>query len=361
MSSNWFLIDDSPEEAAAFARGLSEGDALTIVPMGAQEAAAAISASKFSPSGVLMDVDLSNEPGSQQSGPGMAQDIRVAQQRQVCPGFPIVRFSLREKVSENIGRDSSSDDIFDLKIEKDGLSTPDAQLAAKSQLIGVRTLYDTLSANGAELLQILNLTEDHWCQWGSSAFQSDFDIGDRVHLKAGPLVRMMIHPGLLIDEDMLAVRLGVDRTRSNGWKNLTSELSDYSYRGVAGECFTRWWARGIEDWWQDKLGADAPLAGCTIAQRTELITNIIADIEPLQMPSGSLGERPWRYCLLSKEARQPFTPVDPARAVKVKPRSSMPSWLDPLYAALGIALQNRDDPRLDKEDLKRLQIYAREA
>lgn len=361
MTGDWLLIDDSPEEAASFATGLSKGDALQIVPMGAQAAAVAINAGDFSPSGILMDVDLSNEKGSQQSGPGMAQDIRVAQQKQAVPGFPIVRFSLRNMVLKNIGRDSSSDDIFDLKIEKDGLSTPDAKLAAQAKLIGVRQLYDALSVEGAELLKILGLTEDQWCQWGSTAFQSDFDIGDRVHLKAGPLIRMLIHPGLLIDEVMLASRLGVDLQNSRGWETLTGKLASYTYRGVASECFPRWWARGIEDWWQEELGADAPLAGCTIAQRTELLSATSADLVPLQMPQGSLGDRPWRYCLLSEETQSQFIPVDPARAVKVKPRSSMPSWLDPLYASLGVALQNRDDPRLDKEDLKRLQIYLREA
>lgn len=359
MSSNWLLIDDSPEEAAAFAASLGKGDALKIMHMGAQEAAAAISAGTFSPSGVLMDVDLSNETGSQQSGPGMAQDIRVAQQKRAVSGFPIVRFSLRDKVIENIGNDSSSDDIFDLKIEKEGLSTPDARSAAQAKLIGVRELYDALSVEGAGLLQILGLNEDEWCRWGSTSFQSDFDIGDRVHLKAGPLVRLMTHPGLLIDEEMLAVRLGVDKISSKGWETLVGQLAPYAYRGVADGCFTRWWARGIEDWWQEEIGAERPLAGSTIAQRIELLSAMIADLVPLQMPRGSLGDRPWRYCLLSKESQQ-FMPVDPARAVKVKPRSSMPSWLDPLYAALGIALQNRDDPRLDKEDLKRLQIYIRE-
>lgn len=359
MIADWVLIDDSPQEAAAFADGLSKGDALNIVALSAQEAASAISLGNFSPSGVLMDVDLSNEKGSRQSGPGMAQDIRVAQQKRTLPGFPIVRFSLREKVLENIGHDSSSDDIFDLKIEKDGLSAADARPAAQSKLIGVRALYDALNVEGARLLDVLGLTEEQWYQWGSTDFQSDFDIGDRVHLKASPLVRVMIHPGLLIDEDMLAMRLGVDSSASQGWQTLTDELAAYAYCGVASGCFKRWWARGIEDWWQDKLGADVPLAGCTIAERVELLTAVTADLVPLQMPSGSLGDRPWRYCLLSKEARQQFVPVDPARAVKVKPRSSMPSWLDPLYAALGIALQNREDPTLDKEDMKRLQIYTR--
>lgn len=88
-----------------------------------------------------MDVDLSNEAAGQQSGPGMAEDIRVAQQKQAFSGFPIVQFSIRDKVIENTGHDLSCDDIFEIKIDYDGLNTPDAQSAAQAtppELIAVR-------------------------------------------------------------------------------------------------------------------------------------------------------------------------------------------------------------------------------
>ena len=355
----WLLIDDSPEEAAAFAERLSHGNVLSIDHMSGTEAASALGNGNFAPAGVLMDVDLSNEIGRQHTGPGMSQDMRVAQQKQTIPAFPIVRFSLRHKVLENIGHDPSSDDIFDLKLEKDGLSDVDLCVAAQSKLVGVRQIYDALDAGEADLPKLLGLHNDLWPQWGSSAFQSDFEIGDRVHLKASPLVRMMVHPGLLIEEDILGFRLGVDPVASKGWSSLREKLTGYAYRGISSGCFVRWWARGIEEWWQDKLGAESPLAGCNIAQRVELLSKHFGDLTPLKMPKGSMGERPWRYCLLTKEQRQEIIPVDPSRAVKIKPRSPMPSWLDPLYAALGVALQNRDDPRVDKEDLKRLQHFAR--
>lgn len=355
----WLLIDDSPEEAAAFATRLSHGEMLSIEPVTATHAASALGAGNFSPAGVLMDVDLSNEAGRQQTGPGMSQNMRVAQQNRTIPAFPIVRFSLRHKVLENIGRDSSSDDIFDLKIEKDGLSDDYLCAAAQSKLIGVRKIYDALDAGEADLPKLIGLSDALWAQWGSSDFQSDFEVGDRVQLKAAPLVRMMVHPGLLIEEDILAFRLGVDPTASKGWSSLRGKLADYAYRGVSGDCFVRWWARGVEDWWQDELGAELPLAGCNIAERAALLSKHFVDLTTLKMPKGSMGERPWRYCLLTKEQRQEVIPVDPARAVRMKPRSPMPSWLDPLYAALGVALQNRDDPRVDKEDLKRLQLFAR--
>lgn len=356
--ASWVLIDDSPEEAASFAKGLSCAERLQIVPVGAHDAAEALESGTFAPAGVLVDVDLSNEMGKRQTGPGMSMDMRVAQQKQTLPSFPIVRFSLRDKILENIGRDPSSDDVFDLKIEKDGLSDPQSRESARSKLIGVREVYDALENSTQPLLELIGLDADKWAQWGSTAFESDFEMGDRVYLKASPLIRFMVHPGLLIDEDILAFRLGIDRMGSNGWQDLLERLESYAYKGVASECFTRWWARGIEQWWLEELGADAPLAGCNVEHRVGLLSTRFRGLVPLIMPRGSMGDRPWRYCVLTKELRQELIPVDPSRAPRLKPRTPMPLWLDPLYAALGVALQNRHDTRLDKEDLKRLQPFV---
>ncbi|MCV9936707.1 hypothetical protein OIU35_10065 [Boseaceae bacterium BT-24-1] len=357
--TSWLLIDDSPEEAASFARSLSLAGKLQIDHLSAREATAALDKGQFAPQGVLMDVDLSNEMGQRQTGPGMSQDMRVAQQKRALPSFPIVRFSLRNKILENIGRDPSSDDVFDLKIEKDGLSDERTRLSAQYNLMGVRGIYDALEGADQNLLRLVGLNDVTWQQWGSSSFQADFESGDRIFLKASPIVRMMVYPGLLIDEDILAFRLGINRAASTGWATLLKELADYAYRGIVSDCFVRWWARGIEQWWQDTLHAEAPLAGSSIEQRIALLSGRFGNLVPLTMPKGSMGNRPWRYCLLTREQRQELIPVDPSRAPKLKPRSPMPSWLDPFNAALGVALQNRDDPRLDKDDLRRLQPLVR--
>lgn len=358
---SWLLIDDSPEEARAFAQSLAQEDVLPVEYMSASDAAKALEEGTLNPAGVLMDVDLSNELGPQQTGPGMSQSIRVAQQTQSLPPFPLVRFSYLTKVHEKIGRDSSSDDIFDLKIEKDGLSDPTICDVARSKLKGVRQIYDAFERGEQGFLSVVGLSEELWSLWGNSAFRSDFEVADRVHLRAYPLVRLLVHPGLLIEEAILGYRLGVDTERSSGWPTVIETLSEYAFRGVAKEHFPRWWARGIEQWWQERIGGTLPLAGTEIEQRVELLSKTFSSLVPLTMPQGSMGKRPWRYCLLTWEQRYRLIPVDPARGVKIKPRSPMPSWLDPLYASLGAALQNRNDPRLDKEDLKRLQSYARMA
>ncbi len=295
--ASWLLIDDSPEEAAAFATRLSQENTLPIDRISAHDAASALRGGAFAPAGVLMDVDLSNEMGNQQTGPGMSQDMRVAQQRKQIPAFPIVRFSLRNKVIESIGNDSSSDDIFDLKIEKDGLSEHSICAAAQSKLLGVRKIYDALDSGVDNLPRILGLDADQWSRWGSSAFEADFELGNRVHLKAAPLVRLTVHPGLLIEEDILTFRLGIDPC-SDGWPKLREELTECAYEGIASDCFPRWWARAVEDWWFEKVGAEVPLAGCSVLQRVEHLSRRFSDIAPLQMPKGSMGDRPWRYCLL---------------------------------------------------------------
>lgn len=97
--SSWLLIDDSPQEAKAFAQNLAQEDVLPIEYISASDAAEALGTGTLKPAGVLMDVDLSSELGPQQTGPGMSQSIRVAQQKNLLPPFPLVRFSFVKKFS----------------------------------------------------------------------------------------------------------------------------------------------------------------------------------------------------------------------------------------------------------------------
>lgn len=356
---HWFLIDDSGEEAITFSRELSLGDELRIEPMSAGEAEKNLSGKTLAADGILMDVDLSNETGIRTSGPGMAANIRVGQTRQDLPSFPIVRFSFREKVLLNIGRDSSSDDLFDLKLDKDGISDVSRRANAQRKLIGASEVYEASRASVVDPAKLLELDAEQLAAWAHPAFVSEIERADRPHLIAAPIMRALVHPGLLIDESLLAARLGIDRALSTGWGALLEALSPFAYRGVGSEHFPLWWARGVESWWEETAKADNPLAAISISERTLLLGKQFADIVPLTMPKGSLGDRPWRYCLLTMEMRGEFLPVDPERSVRIIPRSPMPVWLDPLYAALGPSLRNREDVRLNKDDLKRLEHQAR--
>ncbi|WP_342241196.1 hypothetical protein [Inquilinus sp. OTU3971] len=353
----WLLVDDKPDEAEQFARALSVKGMFVVTSIRAKDAEDRLGKGELRPSGVLMDVDLSSETGMRSTGPGMAQNIRVAQQRQSAPSFPIVRFSARARVLENIGHDSSSDDVFDLKIEKDGLSEIARQKVVQRQLFGVTEVYH--AAGGEfDLLTFVGLDDKHWSLWGHLAFEREMANADRPHLKAGRIIRLLVHPGVLIDEDLLAIRLGIDRHQSKSWSQLLDELAPIRYSGVARDHFPRWWARGLEDWWLD-LSPPQPLAGSSIEERHALLTRYHSDLRRLEMPEESPGDRPWRTCLLTLEEREEIIPVDPSKGVRITPRETLPPWMDPFVAVLGRALQSRDDPRLDRADLDRLSRWAK--
>ena len=287
------------------------------------------------------------------TGPGLAQSIRVGQMRGLLPSFPIVRFSAREKVRENIGSDISSDELFDLKIDKDGFAERNRSALVRQQLLGLGEVYAAVQ-NELELESFFNLTTDEWELWGHKAIEDEVSVGHLPYLKAGKLIRVLVHPGILIGDELLAIRLGLDRMRSSNWNELCEFLEPIKYKGVGHACFPRWWARGLEQWWQE-LERDRPLAGTDIANRSASIREVTGlNLAALDMPQGSLGDRPWRTCLLSLENTGESVPVDPARGVRVKPRHSLPGWMDPLVAALGPASRQRDDGRLDRRELERL-------
>lgn len=60
------------------------------------------------------------------------------------------------------------------------------------------------------------------------------------------LKEVVQRPGLLIDEQLLAVRLGVDIEKSNeSWKLLLKEFEAFKYKGIFSETYDRWWFRDI--------------------------------------------------------------------------------------------------------------------
>ena len=350
----WLFVDDSAEDRDSFARALSDNAQVRVTAISGTEARGRLDSDKLSAAGLLMDVDLSNESSGTKSGLGLTADIRAAQHRQVIPSFPIVRFSFREKVDANIGRDSSSDQSFDLKIEKDRISDAGVIEKVQAKLIGLSHVY---AAAETSLFELFGIASETWDLWGNSAFEDQLRVADRTYVRARLVIQALTSPGMLVSEELLATRLGVDHT-SAGWEELCNALEPISYRGVGAVKFPLWWARGLEFWWAE-AGNETPLAGTPISTRHGRLVSAYPSLMPLSMPAGSPGERPWRACELTLEETGGFLPIDPARAVRFKIRPFAPDWLDPTYAALGPALRRGEDPRLDRDDLRRLSAIMR--
>jgi hypothetical protein len=359
----WIFVDDSPDDAAAFADDLRlEPNALDVEVLLPSAAKERLFGQNFVPDGVLMDVDLSYAPGERGSGPGIAQDIRVKQKAHDISEYPVVRFSYREQIKRNVQGDPASDDLFDLKIQKEEVTT--GRDSVKRRLRGIRNIYAQLIAQTPPkpeaLTELLKLDNAELAGWSHQAFHDRLLSALQVatHVGASAFMRSFIlTTGLLISEEVLSFRLGVDAAASGqAWVDVREGLP-FRYSGLASESFDRWWSRGLEDWWFQTVKDECPLVSLSITRRLELLSAKagITGLVPLQMPRGSAGDKPWRLCALTLEDDPPhLIPVDPAESVRLTPRDDLAPWVDPLYAALGPALQAKGDFRLNRQDLERL-------
>jgi hypothetical protein len=358
----WVLVDDSPDEAQSFADQLAKGDyRLAVEVLAPGIARERLLTKTVTPTGVLMDVDLANAPGERGSGPGIAQDMRVKQKAGEINEFPIVRFAARLPVQKNVNGDPGSDDLFDLKILKEEFAAGVASV--QRRLIGLQEVYKGLSGCDYRAKdapnRLLGLDDNDLSRWSHQGFHDRVLSALQVatHVAAGAFMRGFLTPtGLLLSEVVLSYRLGIDSGASGeGWVNLLKQVT-CKYKGIGSEYFPRWWSRGLEDWWFDTIKCERALVSLTINERVETLRKSFGNLVPLRMPEGSAGDKPWRPCALSLEADPPgLVPVDPTEAVRITPRADSPAWTDPMYASLRLALQARDDFRINRVDLTRLQ------
>lgn len=348
----WALIDDMTDEAAALARVLTDGEFDVDVLKGGK-ALEHLSAAAFCWDGVLMDIDLQNESGFTQDGLSLAQLINTEQTRGKLSSFPIVRFSHERKVEEFVGTDSSSDDLFDWALNKEAVEHPDDLPFFRSTLLGLQNIYNTIDRE-IVLSEAVGLTVDQLGTYGHSSFSRGYETLDKAHLRARLVARLLMVPGILIDENLLALRLGIDQATSSGWPQLLDALTDSHYGGVACDFVSRWWARSVELWWEEELKPDDPLNSLNVAERHSLLSKRFADLSPLPLSEESPGDRPWRFCSLAQQETGALLPVDPEFGVPMRPRRPNEGWEDPIYASLGKASQNEGDARLDMGTLERL-------
>ncbi|WP_146022610.1 MULTISPECIES: hypothetical protein [unclassified Pseudomonas] len=354
---NWYLVDDLAEEGVAFASNLSLTGEVQIEYLTPPQARELLLSGSCNPLGILLDVDLTAQAGELGTGPGIAQDLRVKQKAGLVPEFPIVRFAAEPKVRNLIWGDPSSDDLFDLKIQKHEMKNPQWIV---QRLLAIREIYEQLIQYDSLPMLIPNILgsdENTLSRWAHPAFLDRIASAISPHVAANSFIRSFILPtGLLIDEKVLSYRLGIDiESSGSSWAELVNTFS-FNYKGAGGGHFKRWWARGLEDWWYATISNRNALISLTSAQRVEALSTKlnIEGIKSLTLPEGSPGEKPWRACALNLEESGAYVPIDADNGVKVTLGVDMPTWVDPLFASLKSAVQNSADRRISKKDIERL-------
>lgn len=136
-------------------------------------------------------------------------------------------------------------------------------------------------------------------------------------------------PGPLIDENILAARLGIDFKKSSDWSKLKDEyLSAFSYKGVLHEGWNRWWADGLENWWKSQIQIMSPQSR-TAKQRVKLLiekTGLLGlvNAEKQKLAAGTTF---WTKCVITN------LPLDILDGLRVIPETAHLPWQDEQFVS----------------------------
>ena len=287
----------------------------------------------------------------------IAQEIRTRASEKNILEVPIVLLSASDKLRQSYDRDESSHDLFDKIYIKEAVAENARQISI--ELIALEKGYRTISyARNKKypLYKILNL-EKKYTDILDLRLQEIFleEELKPTHKYAQFILKEMIEvPGPLIDEFILAARLGIDIEKSKDWEKLkVNALDSFSYKGPFGEAWCRWWSTLLEKWWESLKGYSEPLPFLNASERVEIIkenTNY-RNLFPAKVIEKGYSSKFWTICQVRNK------PLDPVDGFMIQSKENYP-WQERLYVSKIAALNREQRPKglkvhpFDRESLR---------
>jgi len=250
MTIKYLYIDDQPEDTEGIALGLSVKPKKLkvekpVIPKSWNEQIQFLIDNLKNFGGILLDLKLTVRSGSgdtiKYQSPALAQEMRNLAKEKKIADLPIILCSTDENFKKFY--DNTSQDLFDATFEKEDMN---GDLVIEEFIAYVET-YEAIRKNKADLKKLLDSGDVDISQ-----VQQYFDDLKTVHERAGLLKQVVEPSGILIDEELLAIRLGVNKSKSKDWESLLDELNESSkskYKGVYSNVWQRWWMPLVAKWW----------------------------------------------------------------------------------------------------------------
>ena len=369
---NTFLyIDDDSERVLGTIKGFEQKDFLQIVhnqPQSSWEQQLKFIETKEkenSLDGLILDLrldDYFNEERGKADfrGTSLAQEIRTRQKEGSLKEFPIILFSGNEKLKNSL--ESSGQDLFDLCIEKENMNDT-SYIPFRNKFSALAEGYTEIAKAPNNLSQLLNveiaLIDERFI------FELEKLSNTPIHSISRFLIYEFIEKqGLLINEETLAARLGIDILNSQEWNKVKDSLfkSNAKYAGVFSTGWWRWWMPLVEKWWDDIIQAKTYLRSTPATERVILIKEKlgIQNIVPAKKIDKADSDEFWTIC---KGHNRPLDPVD---GLIVEGQDNLYSWQDVEYVSVDAALRKtkvvnwHNVAKVEEDHLKELQeIYRK--
>jgi hypothetical protein len=300
------------------------------------------------PRGIILDWRLNefaNEAShvDYQSAATLAQDLRTAATDRAPADVPITLWSTRENLKPTYYPDNTPKDLFDRTFDKDTLlqnaSQTGTELCALAE--GYAYLREALATKEVTPNRLLGL--DEAVTWlddrAAFALYPDRDEPPRVHVVAGFILQELImRPGPLLSEGMLAARLGV-AADAKDWPALLERFEPYQYQGPFSSAWPRWWTLGIQRWIAETVPTLKPLNALIAPARVEAIKKATAltglrAAEPIEVGAST------RFSTLCAALDLPLDHLDGVRVFEPEPEA----WQEARYLSIK-AVRERDRMR----------------
>lgn len=282
--------------------------------------------------GILIDLKLSgNQKGDRTAkypGQVLAQAIRTWQTSEdttYTKECPIFLITSQENFQKYYQSDSSSHDLFDAIIYKTQLN--DKAEYYKNRVIKIIEAYKSFirynSLNEALGLDDETPLTDSLPQLLKYKFKS-FPINE---LSKFVLDQIISTPGLLVNEKILAARLGVDITKSDDWPRVKELFKDAKYTGVFSDLKELWWSVKLVTIWKQISPSHTNLISLDTKEKIETLKLLgIDQISPSTPIKGCTSTSYWTVCEALSE------PIDPIEGILVL--DDYKDWQDKKYLSL---------------------------
>lgn len=269
------------------------------------------------PAGLVLDLRLdqvvSPEADGRRAnyrGSTLAQELRTRMSEGSIRPFPIVLWSMDEKLRASYRPDDAAQDLFDALYIKDRILEVSDNVAV--QLIALAEGYERIEdarRDGKSFGALLGFRDDE------DAFVTDISGGrfDKLtSVSTHELARFIMHdlveaPGVLIDDSLLAARLGVDMNKSGDWGKCRDAVATAAgYSGPFSEGWARFWMSKVEDWWSGCAGLSS-LKKSDAATRVGCLRQFLKleHLFPAEPIAAGYSTRFWTVCVALKR------PLDP--------------------------------------------------